>query len=435
MITVSCVSCGRPAQERADVAHHRCLSCGDILEARSAQQDVQPEPDSRYPHSLWRYRGRLPIDPSATPVTLGEGMTPLRRCPQLDDLFDSSVRIWVKDETNNPTGSFKDRLVSVAITHAREQGASVVTCASSGNAAASTAAYAASAGMQSVVFVPASTPLAKVDQARAYGARVVAVPGDYSNCYLVCAAAAKQFGWPNLTTTYLNPYGTAGLATVGYELVDQFAAEGESMDLVSIPLGSGPLLYGIDRGWREAAPADTSEDMSLLGVQAEGCAPIVSAFIAGHEAVTPWDKPTTIASGISDPLRGYPEDGTLTLRLIRRRGGSALAVTDASIVWAAEQLAQKAGVLAEPTGAASLAGVAAHLKVATLPRSANVAICVTGHGFKDPGHTPPAAHSTISLTQPDAAVITAEVSEESDERQLEQLQRLQALLGLEEELA
>ena len=432
MITVSCVSCGRLAMERADVAHHRCVSCGDILEATSAHEDAQPELNSRYAHSLWRYRGRLPIEPNAIPVTLGEGMTPLRRCPQLDDLFDSSVRIWVKDETNNPTGSFKDRLVSVAITHAREQGASVVTCASSGNAAASTAAYAASAGMESVVFVPASTSLAKVDQARAYGARVVTVPGDYSNSYLVCAAAAKQFSWPNLTTTYLNPYGTAGLATVGYELVDQFAAEGEAMDLVSIPLGSGPLLYGIDRGWREASSAETSEDMSLLGVQAEGCAPIVSAFVAGHEAVTPWGRPTTFASGISDPLRGYPEDGTLTLRIIRRRGGSAVAVTDASIAWAAEQLARKAGVLAEPTGAASLAGVAAHLKVASLPRSANVAICVTGHGFKEPGKMPPVAHPTISLAEADTAAITAGASQSPDEPPL---QRLQAVLGLEEEPA
>ena len=436
MIKVNCVSCGFAAAGNADVAEHRCLSCGDVLEASPAHQGAAPETDLRYAHSLWRYRERLPIDPEAVPVTLGEGMTPLRRCPQLDELFDVPVRIWVKDETNNPTGSFKDRLVSVGITRARSQGATVVTCASSGNAAASTAAYAASAGMRSVVFVPASTPLAKVNQARAYGARVVTVPGDYSNSYLVCDAVAKRLNWPNLTTTYLNPYGTAGLATVGYELVDQFAAAGESPDLVSVPLGSGPLLYGIDRGWREASPAtDDSGQMSLLGVQAEGCAPIVSAFDAGHKTVSPWDSPTTIASGISDPLRGYPEDGTFTLRIIRRMRGSAVAVTDESIRWAAKQLAQKAGILAEPTGAASLAGVAIHLKRTSMPRAANVTICVTGHGFKDPDQMPPAEHSTISLSEPDAAAIMSDVFEHQHDVDQRQLQRLQDDLGLEEEPA
>ena len=131
MIKVNCVSCGFAAAGNADVAEHRCLSCGDVLEASPAHQGAVAKTDPRYEHSLWRYRERLPIDPDAVPVTLGEGMTPLRRCPQLDELFDVPVRIWVKDETINPTGSFKDRLVSVGITRARSQGATVVTCASS----------------------------------------------------------------------------------------------------------------------------------------------------------------------------------------------------------------------------------------------------------------------------------------------------------------
>ena len=406
MIQVSCVACGQAAADDADVANHRCLSCGSVLEATRAVTGEPPDPDPRYQHSLWRYRERLPVDLEAEPVTLGEGMTPLRRCPQLDDLVGSRVRVWVKDETANPTGSFKDRLVSVAITRARHRGATVVTCASSGNAAASTAAYAAAAEMRSVVFVPAGTPLAKVNQARAHGAFVVAVPGDYSNSYLVCDAVATQLGWPNLTTTYLNPYGTAGLATVGYELVEEFTEAGEPVDLVSIPLGSGPLLYGIDRGWREASPAaGGAGEVALLGVQANGCAPIVAAFEAGRDEVTPWGVPTTFASGISDPLRGYPEDGTCTLSIIRRAGGSAVAVTDASIRWAADQLARKAGILAEPTGAASLAGVAAHLKATPIRDGANVVVCVTGHGFKDPDRMPAPAHDTVVLSEKDATAL------------------------------
>src|SRR5690606_35853634 len=147
---------------------------------------------------------------------------------------------------------------------------------------------------------------------------------------------------------YLNPYGTAGLATVGYELAEQSAAADFSPDLVAVPLGSGPLSYGIDRGWRETMQSSIRQ----LGVQATGCAPIVSAYESGSESVQPWRQPSTIASGISDPLRGYPEDGTLTLRIIRRGNGSAVAVSDAAIRTATAQLAQRAGILAEPTGAA-----------------------------------------------------------------------------------
>jgi threonine synthase len=433
VIKVSCVSCGTAATHSVDIEGHRCLRCGDILEAAPLVDIGSTQLEPRYAHSLWRYIQRLPIEPGTEPVTLGEGMTPLRRCPQLDELFLTPVRIWVKDETNNPTGSFKDRLVSVAITHARQQGASVVTCASSGNAAASTAAYAASAGMRSVVFVPAATPLAKVNQARAYGAQVVAVPGDYSNSYLVCEATAKRLRWPNLTTTYLNAYGTAGLATVGYEILDQLQAEGESPDLVSVPVGSGPLLYGIDRGWREASPAvGMPATVPLLAVQAEGCAPIVSAYDAGADTVTPWPAPTTIASGISDPLRGYPEDGTLTLRIVRRVGGAAVAVTDEEIRSAATHLARRAGVLAEPTGAASLAGVAEYLRDHSLPPHANVVVCVTGHAFKDPQRLPEAVHPALAMTESDTAGVIA--SAQRGDAADEELLRLQDMLVLEGEL-
>lgn len=424
MTHVNCVSCGWEANHRVDVEQHRCLQCGDILEAATTDHHANLVPDPRYANSLWRYKDRLPVAAGTTPVTLGEGMTPLHRCPQLDGLIPAPVRIWLKDETNNPTGSFKDRLVSVAITRAQEMGATVVTCASSGNAAASTAAYAARAGMESVVFVPVDTPPAKILQARAYGAHVVTIPGDYSNSYTVCEAVAKRFRWPNLTTTYLNPYGTAGLATVGFELAEQLAAEGVSKPhLVSVPLGSGPLLYGIDRGWRESHRGDLSATVSMLGVQAEGCAPIVAAFDKGDHSVSPWGTPTTFASGISDPLRGYPEDGTFTLRIIRRGGGSAVAVSDESIRWAAAQLAQKAGVLAEPTGAAALAGIATYAKRTTLPDRADVVVCVTGHAFKEPKHMPQPPQDAVRVdAESTHAIVAAPHDGGSDvERALERI--------------
>ncbi|WP_460464377.1 threonine synthase [Arthrobacter pigmenti] len=361
--------------------------------------------DSRYPHSLWRFKERMPVSRSAEPVTLGEGMTPLHRCESLDHLLPRGGRIWLKDETCNPTGSFKDRLVTVAITRAQEVGTQIVTCASSGNAAASTAAYAARAGMAAIVFVPESTPLAKVRQARAYGAQVAYVPGDYSNSYQVCDAIARRFGWPNLTTTYLNPYGTAGLATVGYELVEQLAQAGvQSPALIAGPVGSGPLIYGVSRGYREAGQASEGQQVPLLAVQSSGCAPISRAFEAGDSRVEPWTTPTTYCSGISDPLRGYPGDGTATLNLVRASGGSAIEVDDLEIAQAAQWLARHAGVLAEPTGAAALAGVKAYGDAGKLPANSDVVVLITGHGFKQPDHMPGADEEPVTV---DAGMTTS----------------------------
>jgi len=356
---------------------------------------------------MWRYRARLPVSDDVTLVSLGEGMTPLHRCESLDAVFPRSVRVWIKDETGNPSGSFKDRLVTVAITRALEVGAQVVTCASSGNAAASTAAYAARAGIAAIVFVPELTPLAKVRQARALGAQVVLVPGDYSNSYKVCDALARRFGWPNLTTTYWNPYGTAGLATVGFELVEQLATAGvEAPELIAVPVGSGPLLYGVHRGWCEATNA--GKPAPLLAVQASGCAPIVKAYVAGNKEVEPWTTPTTFASGISDPLRGYPEDGTTTLALVRSSGGSAIAVDDNDIRRAQRQLARSLGVLAEPTGAAALAGLVAHAESTGLRAGSDVVVIVTGHAFKEPDHMPEASVDPLRVDESMVGALTGD---------------------------
>jgi threonine synthase len=397
VILLRCAGCGVEEDARSHYTTYRCVRCGGILEA-FANHGPGAALGPSHEQSMWRYRWRLPVGPFAEPVSLGEGLTPLLRAEALDGLLPRSARVWIKDETCNPSGSFKDRLVSVAITRAREVGANIVTCASSGNAAASTAAYAARAGMTAVVFVPEQTPLAKVRQARAYGARVVLVPGDYSRSYRFCDAVARRFEWPNLTTTYLNPYGTAGLAIIGHELFEQLASVGVGTpDLVAAPVGSGPLLYGVDRGWREASEASESRSgqPALLAVQAEGCAPIARAYAAGHGEVEAWSTPATIASGISDPLRGYTEDGTRTLALVRASGGAVVTVNDGEIQAAVEELARRVGVLAEPTGAAALAGILAHAGAGAVRDGADVVVLVTGHAFKDPQHMPRAQEEPV----------------------------------------
>lgn len=407
MILLRCLACRAEEDAGSSYTTYRCMQCGGIL-AAFADHGPQPGTASGPERSMWRYRARLPVGPQVEPVSLGEGMTPLLRCEALDGLLPGSARMWVKDETCNPSGSFKDRLVTVAITRAREIGASVVTCASSGNAAASTAAYAARAGMTAVVFVPERTPLAKVRQARAYGARVVLVPGDYSSSYQLCDAVARRLGWPNLTTTYLNPYGTAALATVGYELFEQLTAAGVGTpDLVAAPVGSGPLLYGVDRGWREASAGTgpSSSPVPMLAVQAEGCAPIARAYAAGLREVEAWTTPTTIASGISDPLRGYTEDGTTTLALLRASGGAAIAVSDDQIRSAADELARRVGVLAEPTGAAALAGVVAYAQTGGVRAGGDVVVLVTGHAFKDPQYMARAREEPVRVSDVASACI------------------------------
>lgn len=397
MILLQCLSCGQQESAGDSYTTYQCEKCGGILEAVVKDRDFAFE-DSRYPHSMWRFKERMPVSRSAVPVTLGEGMTPLHRCESLDYLLPGDGRIWLKDETCNPSGSFKDRLVTVAITRAQEVGARIVTCASSGNAAASTAAYAARAGMAAIVFVPESTPLAKVRQARAYGAQVAYVPGDYSNSYQVCDAMARRFGWPNLTTTYLNPYGTAGLASVGYELVEQLAQAGvQRPALIAGPVGSGPLIYGVSRGYREAGQAGEGQQVPLLAVQSSGCAPISRAFEAEDKQVEPWVTPTTYCSGISDPLRGYPGDGTATLNLVRASGGAAITVEDAEIARAARDLARNSGVLAEPTGAAALAGVKAYGDAGKIPADSDVVVLITGHAFKQPDHMPDSGEVPVTI--------------------------------------
>lgn len=336
-----CVDCGRA---HPPALLYDCAACGGILELRG--------------------------DDGLPPVDLGQGETPLLRAPRLEaSLPGFAGQIWLKDETRNPSGSFKDRLVGAALARAVALGARGVVCASSGNAGAATAAYAARAGVPAVIVVPAHTPPGKVTQIAAHGALLLLVEGHYSRAYDL-ARGLERHGFANLTTTFLNPWGVAALDAVGHEIGARIGVP----DLVLIPTGSGPLVQGVARGLPGAR---------LVAVQAEGCAPIVRAFEAGVEAVSAWGEPRTIASGISDPLIGYERDGTHTLRLVRASGGLAVAVSDAALRRAMQDLARLEGVYAEPTGASPLAALARLHGEGRLPAAARCVLLVTGHGFKD----------------------------------------------------
>ncbi|WP_439499770.1 threonine synthase [Bosea sp. (in: a-proteobacteria)] len=342
---VDCETCFAP------LLSYECAACGGILETVGTDE--------------------------VAPFPFGEGGTPLLRASRIEaGLAGFSGEIWLKDETRNPSGSFKDRLIAAALGRAIALGAKGVICASSGNAGAATATYAARAGVPAIIVVPAHTPMGKVTQIAAHGAVLLLVEGHYSRSYDLARALAQRHGFANLTTTFLNPYAVAGLTSVGTEIVGQLG--GAAPSHVVIPTGSGPLVKGVWQGL-----AEVGATTRLVAVQAEGCAPIVRAYEAGERQVSAWDRPDTIASGISDPLIGYERDGTYTLRLVRESGGLALAVSDDALRAAMASLARREGVYAEPTGASPIAALPQLLAKGELPAGSRVVCLITGHGFKD----------------------------------------------------
>ena len=370
-----CVDCGHAMP--ADV-RYACEKCGGILEVE------EPIGTSIGDHAylrrtMWRYADRLSVADAGAIVSLGEGCTPLHRAKRLEASIPGfKGEIWIKDETINPTGSFKDRLISAAVSRARELECRGIICASSGNAGASTAAYAARAGMDAIIVVPTRTPEEKLTQIASYGALLVKVDGHYSHSYDVAIRLAEEQGLFNVTTTFLNPYGVDALKVVGEELAEQLG--GRVPDYVLVPTGAGPLVKGVVQGFAERPGGRLPK---TVAVQAAGCAPIVRAFERGEETVTAWGEPQTIASGISDPLIGYERDGSYTLRLVRQSGGLAAAVSDDEIRAAMSDLARMEGLLAEPTGASSFAAARKLIETDRISRDAIVVCMVTGHGYKD----------------------------------------------------
>lgn len=359
---LACVWCGleRPLDLRGT-----CVACGGTLEIRGGGR-VAPSRAI----SLWDFADVLPVPRR---VSLGEGATPLVRL----ETVGADDELYAKSEWRNPTGSFKDRGSVVAVSAAVELGARGVVCASTGNNAASVSAYAARAGLPCLVVLPAGTSPAKIFQARHHGATIVEVDGTFSDAYDVAAAiAAADERWPNLTSTFLNPYMTAAHATIAYELVGEL---GCLPGTVIVPIGAGPMLVGIRDGFRRIADG---VGPVLVGVQATGCAPIARAFDTGAEEVEAWsDDVVSCAGSINDPLVGYAADGTRTLRAIRESGGAAVAARDEEILAAHHDLGSNEGIDCEPAAAATLAALRLRDAVEELPRPV-VLIC-SGHALKD----------------------------------------------------
>jgi threonine synthase len=374
-----CVRCGR-TMALAGFPYH-CPFCGGILLIEH-NLTRWTGPDPTVP-GMERYRELLPLEAGSRLISLGEGATPLIVADRLAEEMDG-VDVLLKNETVNPTGSFKDRALAVMTTRARDEGYERVISSSSGNAGVASAAYAARADIDATVVAPESTRQTKLAQLTVHGARVVRVRGSASDTYRLAKVAAETGQWANLTTTFLSPLATAGFKTIGYELADQL--DGRAPDWVIAPISAGPILVAVASAFREYHAAGRVDRVPrMVCAQAAGCAPIARAFEEGAESVTAWDAPPdTIATAIADPLRGYEDDGTLTLRVVRETEGVALAVTDEAIREAVRRLAVLEGVFAEPSGAVSVAALSILRARGTIRAGSRVACLITGHGLKDP---------------------------------------------------
>lgn len=327
--------------------------------------------------SLWRYGAALPLLQGEAPVSLGEGMTPLIELPHLAQEIGVG-RLWVKDEGLNPTASFKARGLMMAVTRAKALGLPGVCVPTAGNAGIALAAYAAAAGMPCRIYAPETTPPPILGSIRAFGADLVLVAGHIGDAGKATMAFATESGFFNVATVR-EPYRVEGMKTMGYEVAEQLGWR--FPDAIVYPTGGGEGTIGIwkavnemrDWGWM---PRDERRPRMIIA-QAEGCAPLVRAFHAGEEKATPWQDPTTHASGLRVP---GPLGDRMTLRTLRESQGDAEAVSEEAILRGTLLLASRSGIDAAPEGGAALEATRQLVAAGRLKTSAEVVVFNTGSG-------------------------------------------------------
>ncbi|MDQ4037616.1 MAG: threonine synthase [Actinomycetota bacterium] len=364
-------------------AIHACAACFGPLEVgydEAVLASVTREQIEAGPKNLWRYVGFLPVGHDlSTRVSLNPGLTPLIHAPGLAAELGMS-ELWIKDDSANPTHSFKDRVVSMAATAAGGLGFRRLACASTGNLANSVAAHAARAGWQSTVFIPSDLEPGKIVQTAVYGGRLVAVDGSYDDVNRLTSELQQtdEFEDTAFVNQNVRPYYAEGSKTVGYEIAEQLGWRLPAQ--VVIPVASGSLLTKVDKAFRELVAAGLVEDTAckVFGAQSSGCAPIATAFAEGLDVVTPV-KPTGIAKSLNI---GNPADGPYALDAIRRTGGSIAHVGDAEIVAGIQILARTAGVFGETAGGVTVGCLKAMLASGVLDPAAETVILNTGDGLK-----------------------------------------------------
>ena len=374
---LSCRECGA---RYALGAAYSCTECFGPLEVAYDFSGVTREQITNGPTSLWRYAPLLPVPvDAASAPNLQPGWTQLHSADRLAAELGMR-KLWIKDDSGNPTHSFKDRVVAVAQAAARSLGLHTLACASTGNLAHAVAAAAARAGMGSVVVIPSNLEAGKTVTTATYGGLLLAVEGNYDDVNRLCSemiGEAITDGW-GFVNVNLRPYYAEGSKTVGYEIAEQLGWRLPQQ--VVAPVASGSLLTKVDKAWRELVELGFVDavDYRVAGAQAAGCSPVAQAFEAGWDVVRPV-KPDTIAKSLAI---GNPADGPYALDAVRRTGGAVGQVSDAEIVEGIELLARTEGVFAETAGGVVVATTRRLLAEGLLDPDAETVLLNTGDGLK-----------------------------------------------------
>lgn len=392
---LECALCG--LRHEARTLQNLCIDCGKPLLARydlaAASQTMTPSNIAEREASLWRYREVLPIEDWNNVVSFGEGWTPLLNAKRIAATLPIEIDLYIKDEGQNPTQSFKARGMTAAISMAKELGVTKVAVPSAGNAAGAMAAYAARAGMEAHIFMPADTPKANIIECRETGANVTLVNGLITDCGKIVAERKDAKGWFDVSTLK-EPYRVEGKKTMGYELAEQLSvavgsvrtAGGDRVnfklpDVIMYPTGGGTGLIGMWKAFDEMEQMGWigPETPRMVSVQSETCAPIVRAFHAGERFADEFENAATVASGLRVPKA---IGDFLILDAIRASNGTAVAVSDAELIAAVGEIGAAEGVFAAPEGAACLPALRKLIADGFIEKGESVVIFNTGSGIK-----------------------------------------------------
>lgn len=376
-----CIECG--SKYNINEVVYFCKKCGDILEIKIDFEDLTQTLESgewkKTPLSVWRYRNFMPIHETTKLVTLNEGGTGLHRSNHLCDEVGIK-NLWIKNEGENPTGSFKDRGMTVGVTKAIELGARHVICASTGNTSASLAAYAARAGIKCTVLIPSGKiAYGKLSQAMIHGAKVLQVKGNFDEALEFVLKLAEKHKSIYLLNS-INPFRIEGQKSLGYEICEQL--NNEAPDRIIIPVGNAGNISAVWKGLTEFYKLGYIKKLpKMTGIQASGSAPIAQMIESNSNKMVPVENPETIATAIRI---GAPVSWKKAVKAIRESHGNTETVTDEEILEAQLMLARVEGIFVEPASASSIAGLKKLIKKQIISKDERVVCITTGHGLKDP---------------------------------------------------
>ena len=386
-----CVKCGKLYEATPNLTN---CSCGGILDIVYDYDYIKANLTkeklaARRDNSMWRYRELLPVEEDTPNTPLRVGWSPLYEADRLAKQLGIK-KLYVKDDGINPTASLKDRASAMAVAKAREAGAEVIACSSTGNAASSLAGNAAAAGLKTYIFVPSRAPKGKVAQLMTFGATVISVQGSYEDTFELSKAAIDRWGWYNRNAA-INPYLSEGKKTVALEIMEQL--DWQVPDYIAISVGDGCTIAGLWKGLKDLHAIGFIDRLPrLISAQAEGCCPLNRAIETGE----PWRpmEENTLADSIAV---GVPRNADKALMAIRESGGIVVNVSDAEIMAAQQLLGRTCGVFGEPAGVTGTAGVKKLCEQGVIGKNDTVVSVVTGNGLKDVANAIKAAGEPISI--------------------------------------